>query len=112
MASSSRVWPPPCPSPASGRGHAVAPVALTCDSPALHRGGNVVASFFVKLPTRFDQSHLALPRAEVGLADGLVVGKRRGGVGADNVTVIEQVAAVGDREPLLGVLLHQEHADA
>src|SRR6185436_7715211 len=49
---------------------------------------------------------------EIGGLDLLVLRQGRGGIGADDVAVVEQIAAVGDGETLLGVLLHQKDADA
>ena len=50
--------------------------------------------------------------AQISRFDFRVVAQRLGAIGADNVAVIQQIAAVGDGQALLGILLDQKDAHA
>ena len=50
--------------------------------------------------------------AKVGLLDSRIAGKLFRAVLMNHMGVFQQVAAIGDREALFGVLFHQQDADA
>jgi len=50
--------------------------------------------------------------AEIRGFDLFILAQRLGGIGADDMAVVQQVAAIGDRQTLLGVLLDQKDAHA
>src|SRR3984885_14154138 len=50
--------------------------------------------------------------AEISRLHLLALGQRRGAVGAANMPVVKKIAAIGDGQALLGVLLDQKDPDA
>ena len=50
--------------------------------------------------------------AQIRAAHGRVVLQLRGRAVADDASILQEIATAGDGEPLPGVLLHQQHADA